>query len=386
MTANIYSLSGYGDMIADRIRTGAFMEALRGAIRPGTVVMDIGTGPGVVAVQACQFGASHVYAIEPCEVIQVARDIAAANHYADKIEFFEDFSTKVSIPVQADLIISDLRGILPLFGRHIPSIIDARRRFLAPGGTLIAQRDKIWTAVVNVPEVYGKIVTAWDTRELGVDLTPARSKVLNEFRKVRVNPDQLLTSPQLWATLDYRTIEDPDVRGTVQWRTVRSGIGHGILVWFDMELADGVSFSNGPGTPEAIYGSAFFPWLEPMTLAEGQMVCVDLEAKLLEEDYFWRWNTWIESAERPCEIVARFEQSQLRGAVLSLAKLHKAASDFVPQLSAEGMLQHRTLELMDGKVSLEEVARRLSAEFPERFSSWHRALSFAGALSQEYSR
>src|SRR5258705_12696006 len=146
MSTNTYSLSGYGDMIADRIRIEAFFQALRKTIRPGAVVMDIGAGPGIMAVLACQLGASRVYAIEPCEVIQIAREIAAANQCADKIEFFEDLSTKVTIPVQADVIVSDMRGVFPLFEHHIPSIADARRRFLAPCCTLIARKDRICAA------------------------------------------------------------------------------------------------------------------------------------------------------------------------------------------------------------------------------------------------
>lgn len=295
----MYSLSGYGDMIADRVRIEAFAQALRGAIRPGAVVMDIGTGPGIMAVLACQLGASRVYAIEPSEIIQVAREIAAANQCLDKMEFFEDVSTKVTVPVRADVIVSDLRGALPLFEHHIPSIIDARRRFLSPGGTLIARKDRIWAAVVDSPKVQGKIVDAWDRNALGQDLGAARRRVLNEFRKAQVTPGQLLTAPKLWATLDYNTIESPDVRATLRWKTERNGTGHGILVWFDMELADGVAFSSGPASPESIYGSAFFPWLEPVPLAEGQNVCAELEAKLLEKDYFWRWTTQIESTERP---------------------------------------------------------------------------------------
>src|SRR5258708_1418060 len=94
MSTNTYSLSGYGDMIADRVRIEAFTQALRGAIRPGAVVMDIGTGPGIMAALACQLGASRVYAIEPSEVIQIAREIAASNNCSDKIVFFEELSTK----------------------------------------------------------------------------------------------------------------------------------------------------------------------------------------------------------------------------------------------------------------------------------------------------
>jgi protein arginine N-methyltransferase 1 len=105
---------------------------------------------------------------------QVAREIAAANQCADKIVFFEELSTKVTIPIQADVIISDLHGVLPLLEHHIPSIADARKRFLAPGGTLISREDRSWAAVVEAPEHYTKIVEPWERNMLGQDLTPAR--------------------------------------------------------------------------------------------------------------------------------------------------------------------------------------------------------------------
>jgi type I protein arginine methyltransferase len=386
MSKTKYSLSGFGSMLEDKIRIGAFTEALRRAIRPGAVVMDIGTGPGFMAILACRLGASRVYAIEPSEVIQLAREIAAANQCADKIEFYEALSTKITVPVRADVIVSDMRGILPLFESHIPSIADARKRFLTAGGTLIARRDRIWTAVVEAPKQYDKTVGPWERNVLGQDLTLARRKVLNEFQKVRMAPEDLLTAPSLWATLDYATIENPDVRGTLQWTAMRSGTGHGILVWFDMELADGVELSNGPSSPEAIYGSAFFPWLQPVPLAEGQRVSSELEAKLLEDEYFWRWTTQIASAENPEKIATRFEQSQLQGEILPLANMRKSASDFVPELSGDGLLRRRVLEMIDGTASLEKIARQLMAEFPERFAHWHKALSYAGAISAELSR
>ncbi len=102
----MYSLSGYGEMIVDSVRIAAYVQALRQSVRPGAVVMDIGTGPGIMAVLACQLGASRVYAIEPDEIIQVARTIAAANGCADKIEFIEDLSNKATLPLRADVIVS----------------------------------------------------------------------------------------------------------------------------------------------------------------------------------------------------------------------------------------------------------------------------------------
>lgn len=373
-------------MIADRVRTGAYLEALRTVVRPGAVVMDIGTGPGIMAVQACQLGAKRVYAIEPGEIIQIAREIAAANHCADKIEFFEDVSRNVTIPVRADVIVSDLRGVLPFYSDHISSIADARRRFLAPGGTLIGREDRVWAAVVEAPERFSKIVDPW-TRDLpGQDLSPARRKVVNEIHRLQPPPELLLTSPYLWVALDYTCIENPDAQGDLTWTVKRDGTGHGIVIWFDADLAEGVGFSNRPGSPAVIYGSLFLPWPEPVPLVPGQTVCVNLQAKLMEEDYFWRWATRIECAGQAGKIAAEFDQSLLQGAVLSPAKLLKRSSKYVPQLSEEGLMRRRVLELMDGKAALEEIARRLAAEFPERFPRWEQALTFAGAISNENSR
>lgn len=376
----MYSLSGYGHMIEDRIRMDAYTRAIRKTVRPGSVVLEIGTGPGIFAVLACQLGARRVYAIEADPIIQVARDVAAANGCADRIEFIEDLSTRVTLPVQADVIVSDLRGILPFFQSHLPSIADARRRFLAPGGTLIPKRDALWVAVVEAPEQYARIVDPWGGDILGQDLSPARQLAVNDSQKARFTPQQLLTSPQLWATLEYATIDSPDHRGSLNFSAQRPGIGHGIVVWFETCLADGIGFSNAPGAPEAIYGSTFLPWLEPVSLAEGQNLRVDLEATLVENNYLWRWTTRIASTNGSGPGLC-FEQSQLAGAVISLAKLGQSASDCVPQLSEDGRVNRRVLELMDGKNSLEKIARQLVPEFPQRFQRWQQALSYVAKLS-----
>lgn len=382
----MYSLGGYGSMIADRVRVDAYAEALRKTVRKGSVVVEIGTGPGIFALLACQLGAERVYAIEQDEIIQVAREVAAANGCGNKIEFLEDISNRVTLPVRADVIFSDLRGLLPLLQRHIPAIVDARRRFLAPGGALIPRKDTLWAAIVEAPKPYGETVDPWDRNPFGHNLGPARVLAVNEVQKVRVSPSQLLTGHQLWTTLDYASIENHDVRSNLEWTAERAGTGHGIVVWFDADLADGIGFSNAPGTPETVYGSLFFPWTQPAPLQEGQTVCVSLEARLVENDYIWRWSTRIEPLAGSGASPIHYEQSQLAGAVLSPARLRKLAADYIPQLSEEGVLRRRTFELMDGKFSLNDIAHQLAKEFPQRFSDWRQALSFAGIVSQEYSR
>ena len=382
----MYSLGAYGSMIADRVRVEAYAEALRKTVRKGSVVIEIGTGPGIFAVLACQLGASKVYAIEPGEIIQVAREVAAANGCADKMEFFEQLSHQVTIPVRADVILSDLRGVLPFFQRHIPAIVDARARFLAPGGRMIPRKDTLWAAIAEAPRAYGEVSGPWDQRVFGQNLDSARRLAINNVQSIRHHSGPLLTASGLWTTLDYATVESPDARGTLEWKVERAGTGHGIVVWFDADLAEGAGFSNVPGSPAETYGCLFFPWTQPVSLKEGQSVCVNLEAKLVEDDYVWRWTTRIEPRAGSGASPIHYEQSQLSGAVLSPAQLRKLAADYIPQLSEEGILRRRTFELMDGKLSLNDIARQLAKEFPQRFSDWRQALSFAGTVSQEYSR
>jgi type I protein arginine methyltransferase len=379
----MYSLAAYGQMIADRVRTEAYIEALRKTVEPGAVVMDIGTGPGIWAVLACQMGASHVIAVETDSIIQVAREVAASNLCSGKIDFIEKMSTRFELPIRADVIVSDLHGVLPLAGQSIPSLVDARRRFLAAGGVLIPRRDRVLAAVVEAPESYGQCVEPWEHNVLKQDLSPARRRAVNVPQWARAKPDQLLTKPKLWTTVDYLTIEDPNVRCELKWVVERSGTGHGILMWFDSDLAEDVGFSNAPGAPETIYGSLFFPWQDPVSLAAGQNVCVNLEAHLMPEDYVWRWTTHVEPPDGTGNSRVHFEQSTLQGEVISLHTLQKQASDYVPRLSDEGRIHRRILEMMDGQASLEDIARRLTGEFPDRFLRWQQALSYAGTISQK---
>lgn len=373
-------------MIADEVRVKAHAEALRLAIKPNSVVLDIGAGTGFFSMLACQFGARKVYAVEPDDVLQLAREIAAANGYADRIEFIQDLSTKVTLPELADVIISDLRGTLPLFEHHIHSIADARRRLLAPGGVLISRADKLWAAVVEAQDLYQRQVGLPEDCPYGIDMQAARRMAVNSWRSGRVTPEQFLAEPQSWAQLDYATIEEPDVKGESSWQIQRDATAHGLSVWFEADLAEGVSFSTGPATPEMIYGTAFFPFLEPVEVAAGDSILVALQADLVVDDYLWRWDTRVVDAESPGIVKADFKQSTFYGAPLSIAQLRKQSDSYVPTLNDDGQIEQFILARMDGQTSLREIAAQMVSHYPRHFPTWREALARAGELSTRYSR
>lgn len=382
----MYSITNYGAMIADRVRIRAYAEALRRVVTSDSVVLDLGTGTGIFALLACRFGARRVYAVEPADAIQVAREIAAANGFADRIEFRQAKSTEVTLPERTDVIVSDIGGVLPWFQTHLPSIADARRRFLAPGGTLIPRQDAVWAAVVDAPDLYARHTTPWDDCGFDFNMAPARRLAVNTFKKGEVTENRLLTPPQRWATIDYTMVDDWNVQAPVRWMVSRAGTGHGIVVGLDRILAEGIRLTNAPDESDvgrdSIYATVFFPWSAPVVLAIGDVVETEMRATLVGGDYVWCWTTSVVDGRRPSAVKARFAQTTLLEAPLSPATLRKSSAAYTPTLTENGRMARFVLDAMSQGMPLGEIATRLSNEFPT--AAARDPLTYVAALAQQY--
>lgn len=379
---HMYSVAAYGSMINDSIRMNAFKRALQQDVFPGAVVLDIGTGTGIMAMLACKYGAGKVYAIEPDSFIQTAKSIAKANGFADRIEFIQGLSTSIDLPQKADVIVSDLCGVLPFFTQNIPSIIDARNRLLAPGGKLISRRMRLWTALVESPRAYSALVDPWMGSEF--DLSAARRIVVNSWKKGKLSAEDLVSEPNCWATIDYATVENPNVSAESILTPLRAGTIHGAVVWFDAELAPGITFSNSLVEPELIYGRAFFPFVEPVAVELGDRVKLEISANLIGGDYVWRWNTRVLEGGVEGAVKAKFSQSTFYGSAISVGSLAKRSNSYIPRLSRMGEIEKYILSLMDGKASSTTIAELVSKHFAEEFPDFNSALTKVGDLCAKY--
>lgn len=385
----MYSIADYGAMIADEARMAAFVQALRRAVKPGAVVVDLGAGTGIFALLACQLGARRVYAIEPDEAIQVAREIASANGFADRIEFIQRLSADVTLPERADVIVADIGGVLPWFGRHLPAIADARRRFLAPGGAMIPACDTVWAAVVDAPDLYERFADPWKAGPFGLDMTAARRLGTNTWGKARLTRDHMLTECRAWASIDYMRVDDADAAASLRWTVAREGTAHGIGAGLDRMVGPGARVSNAPDAsaeirPDRIYSPVFFPLTEPVRVAAGDVVEADLGARLVGDDYVWTWRTTVlERGDRERR-KASFAQSTFLGTPLSRALLEKRAASYTPALNEQGRIARFVLDAMARGSSLGEIAAEAHVRFPARFPRWEAALGYVGDLSRQY--
>jgi len=381
----VYSIADYCRMVADPIRMTAYRNALEQAISPGDVVLDLGSGTGIFALMACQCGAGSVIAIEPDASIHVARKIAADNGLADRIRFIPRHSRHVSLSERVDVMVSDMRGILPLFGTHLPDVADARERFLAPDGRQIPERDRLWAALVEAPDIYRQYISPCDNRPQDIDMSAAQPYVVNTWRRVRLDENALLMPPLLLADIDYQTVTTADVSSTVSGTIPTKGTAHGVLVWFEAVLFQDVRMTNAPGAPDTLYGQKFFPLEHPVSVAEKDLVFIDVSARLIGEDYIWRWRTRIRSDNPAKEEKADFRQSTFFARPHPSEALRYRASSHKPTLGIEGRIDRTVLELMDGATSLETIAGQLAETYPEHFQNRRQALDRAARISAKYS-
>ena len=379
----MYSLDEFGEMVGDPLRFPAYCKAIASAVKPGDVVADIGSGPGVFALLAGKAGARKVYAIDTESVVEVGRQFAADNGFLDRIEFLRGDSRHILLPERANVIVSDIRGALPLFGPGIHALNDARKRLLVENGRMIPQQDKLFAALVELPETYERIIAPW--RDVpGLNLNAALPVVLNTMYKRQCKPDKLISNAQEWHALDYMGGANPKAGSTLQLRAARGGTIHGFILWFETKLYDDIGFSTEPGSADSVYGQVFLPLLAPVKVRQGEEICAGLHADLIGTDYVWRWELNLDaSAERE---PVNYRQSTFQGGGMTPSSLRKRSGEFVPVLSEAGLAERWLLMAMDGKTPLEQIAVKAAEQFPYTFSRAEDAFRRAGELSDRYSR
>lgn len=270
MDASRSALTRYDDfygMLSDSIRMEAFRQAIHQAVKPGDIVVDLGAGTGILSFLAIQAGASQVFAIEQGDSIDLARAVAAKNNMADRIVFLNQNSKEVTLPVQADVIVSETLGSFGVDENTLEFTIDARDRFLKPNGVLIPQGLHLHLAPVESKSIHAKIEFWRDIH--GIDFTPAQEVFGRKIMVESVHARQLLAKPAAFQSIDFHQESNPISAGKVLFQMKRDGIVHGIGGWFELDLSDHVHLNTAPGQPETHWKQAFFPFLEPIKVIRG---------------------------------------------------------------------------------------------------------------------
>jgi histone-arginine methyltransferase CARM1 len=268
------------------VRTGAYHRAItvNSSDFKGKVVVDVGTGSGVLAYFAVHAGARHVYALEASDVAQRARKLLEANGLGDRITVIQGKVEEVDLPEQADVIISEPMGFLLIHERMLESYIIARQRFLKPGGLMFPTRGTIHAAPFSDPTLHAEQsekVAFWRTTDFfGLDMTP----LLEDARKDHfgqpvvgfVDPASLLSPLTATAAIDFAG-DAPDSLHLItlpfSFTASRTALCHGLAAWFDVAFCgstEEVKLCTGPSSPGTHWYQTRILLKDPVAVNAGQ--------------------------------------------------------------------------------------------------------------------
>lgn len=272
-------------MLADGVRVDALVGAVGAAVRPGDVVVDLGTGTGLLAVAAARAGACRVYAIESdAEVLEVARRVVVDNGVDDRVRLCHGRSTEVELPERADVVVAEIVGSFGLEEEITRYLDDARRRFLVPGGRVVPDAVRLMAA----PTEQGSSLGVW-ARQVrdrhGIDLESVDGRTRHLSSDMWADPGDLLGPAGLVLHCDLTQPPPEPLQGRAVSVIGRDGSLSGWVGWFEMSSLGRLVLSTRPPSKLTSWSQVFLSVGEPIPVVAGGLA--GLEVRF--DAPYWTW-------------------------------------------------------------------------------------------------
>ncbi len=376
-------LDEHREYLDDRRRVEAFASAIAAAVRPGDVVVDLGCGTGIFGLLACRAGAARVYAIDQTDMAEIARALAAANGFGDRVTAVRGFSMDVALPERADVIVSDQIGHFGWEAGVLEFFHDAKRRLAKPDARFVPRRVDLWLAPIESSEAWAEM-SFWRTAPFGFDMSAAQRIADNSGYPRQIDPSSLLGPAIRAASLDP-TADNGHFTATADLTIDRPGTLHAIAGWFSAELGDGVVVTNAPGDPGRIdRRQALFPIGVASTLQPAQTVRVAMTIR--PRDLLVKWTVDIPGdgdaagGRRP----TRIARCTFDGMPISPDDVRRLAPSFVPRLTPRGAARRLVIEAIDGCHSIGDIEALVFERHRELFAAEADAAVFVAEVVSRY--
>ncbi len=264
-------------MLGDAVRNDAFQAAITAAVRPDDVVLDIGTGTGLLAMMAARAGARHVYAceMEP-NLADLARLVIEANGFASRITVIPRKSTEIALgrdmSEPATLLVTETFDALVIGEGAVESINHARSALLTPEARIIPAGATLRGQIVAMP----RLKVLHPLKELcGFDLSLFSAHALDkQFYPVALEHEDW--TPLAPACDLYRFDFTAPVPARADWTVpvtvTQGGVVQALVLWLDLHLDPATHVSSGPGGRLRHWNPVVFLFDKERTVTAGEQV------------------------------------------------------------------------------------------------------------------
>ncbi|MGH9884008.1 MAG: 50S ribosomal protein L11 methyltransferase [bacterium] len=259
--------------LKDRVRTLAFRQAIRDAVRPGDIVIDAGAGTGILSFFAAEAGAKQVYAVEidPLLVASLHRSVAL-NDLQDVITVVQGEVSVVDLPLGVDVFIGELIDTALMEEMQVEVVNTLRER------GVIALTTRV------IPERYTTYVELVEDRSTYYGFRIAAPKHEWPFYRScgddRWHPTQVvpLTDRVAVASVDFRRVIAPAVTHQMMLTGRHGGVANGARLSGRIQLAPAVVL----GATNAMNGDKILRLERDVRVSAGARLCVSIYCGLGE--------------------------------------------------------------------------------------------------------
>src|SRR3989344_1097635 len=220
---------GVFNCLFDKERTEAFAKAIQNTVKEGDVVVDMGTGSGILAMLAAQAGAKKVYAIEFDENnYRNLEKVFKVNGF-DQIVLLNEDVRSVEIPEKVDVIIGEMIATGLIEEQQIQAMNNILKYTNLGCKTLLKKYTNYIDCVYNKDQYYGlqfPIVRYEYSGESELESWP-------------------LTGKESYSVTDFSKItsdEERVVDKTLNLVAIKDGKINGIRISSETEFSDGTKF------------------------------------------------------------------------------------------------------------------------------------------------
>ena len=282
-------------MLADHVRMSTYSQAIDELVPEGSVVVDVGTGSGVLACLAAR-RASKVYAIEHTTLIDRAKLLAESNGLTN-VEFLRVHSREFSPPEKVDVLLHEQIGMNLVDEDMIANLGDLRRRVLKPGGIILPGRFEFRVVPVSLdPE--DRIPFLHEQRMHGLDF--AAFAAVNKPEIAAKGWDRRLIDPRevamtfapaatlfgLDLASDAGSALPPESHAA--FVAEHDGTLDGFAVFFAVEFSPEIGFHTGPGATKTHWRCRLY-CTEQREIHQGDQLDFSLSISQPTDASAWKW-------------------------------------------------------------------------------------------------